>query len=67
MTVPSAESRDDRLRKLRHELSNPLTAILAEAQLLLMEPSLDPEVAQAIRGIERLSRRMREILQQDQQ
>ena len=54
---------DERLRKLRHDLSNPLTAILAEAQLLLMGQSLDPEVEESVRGIERLSRRMRDILQ----
>ena len=54
---------DDRLQKLRHDLSNPLTAILAEAQLLLMSESLDHEVEESVRGIERLSRRMRDILQ----
>ena len=59
----SRSPEDDRLKKLRHDLSNPLTAILAEAQLLLMSKSLDHEVEESVRGIERLSRRMRDILQ----
>ena len=54
---------DERLRKLRHDLSNPLSAILAEAQLLLMRQSLDHEVEESVRGIEQLSLRMRNILQ----
>ena len=53
---------EERLRKLRHDLSNPLSAILAEAQLLLMSQSLDNEVEESVRGIEQLSRRMRDIL-----
>ncbi len=59
----SRSPEDDRLKKLRHDLSNPLTAVLAEAQLLLMSKSLDHEVEESVRGIERLSRRMRDILQ----
>lgn len=54
---------EDPVRRLRHDLSNPLSAILAEAQLqLLNEDALDAEVAQAFREIERLSRRMRDML-----
>lgn len=54
---------DERMRQLRHDLSNPLSAILAEAQLqLLNEESLTPEVAQSFREIEALSRRMRDML-----
>ena len=54
----------DPIRKLRHDLANPLSAILAEAQLLLMGQSLDAETEQSVKEIERLSRRMRDILQQ---
>ena len=36
------DNQDERIRKLRHDLSNPLAAILAETQLLLLgEDSLD--------------------------
>ncbi len=61
----SAEQ-DERIRKLRHDLSNPLAAILAETQLLLLgEDSLDQETVSSLREIETLARRMREILQKD--
>lgn len=53
----------DVIRKLRHDLSNPLAAILAEAQLLLLnEASLDAETVEGLREIEALARRMREML-----
>jgi signal transduction histidine kinase len=56
---------DERIRKLRHDLSNPLAALLAEAQLqLLQAEGLPPEAATAFREIERLAQRMRDILQQ---
>jgi len=59
-----AESDADAIRKLRHDLSNPLAAILAEAQLLLLnEASLDAETVEGLREIEALARRMREMLQ----
>jgi signal transduction histidine kinase len=55
---------DERLRKLRHDISNPLAAMLAETQLLLMNAdSLDAETVGSLREIESLARRMREILQ----
>ncbi len=54
---------EDPVRKLRHDLSNPLAAILAETQLLLLNaPSLDPETVEGLREIESLARRMREML-----
>jgi signal transduction histidine kinase len=57
-------STDDRVRQLRHDLSNPLSAILAETQLLLLRASdLDHETVTSLKEIESLSRRMREILQ----
>jgi signal transduction histidine kinase len=53
----------DAFRKLRHDLSNPLAAILAETQLLLLnEASLDAETVEGLREIESLARRMREML-----
>jgi len=64
VTNPTSGSPDDPIRKLRHDLSNPLSAVLAEAQLLLMGQSLDAETEQSIKEIERLSRRMRDILQE---
>jgi len=58
------QEQDERVRKLRHDLSNPLAAVLAEAQLLLLRAdSLDAETVQSLREIESLARRMREILQ----
>ncbi len=52
------------IRKLRHDLANPLAALLAETQLLLLsEDRLDPDTITALREIEKLARRMREILQ----
>ncbi len=57
---------DERLRRLRHDISNPLAAILAETQLLLLRAdSLDGETVKTLREIEALSRTMRDILQAD--
>ncbi len=54
---------DEQLRTLRHDLSNPLSALLAEVQLQLMTADgLPAETVQSLREIERLARRMREIL-----
>lgn len=54
----------DDIRKLRHDIANPLAALLAEAQLLLLnETQYDPETLAGLREIEHLARRMREILQ----
>jgi len=58
------EDTDERVRRLRHDISNPLAALLAETQLLLLQAdSLDGETAASLREIESLARRMREILQ----
>jgi signal transduction histidine kinase len=58
-------SANERFRKLRHDLANPLSAILAEAQLLLMrEPSFDDETQQSLQTIEDQARRMRDLLRQ---
>lgn len=53
----------DAIRKLRHDLANPLAALLAETQLLLLsESELSPETAASLREIEALARRMRDLL-----
>ena len=54
----------ERLRTLRHDLSNPLAAVLAETQLLLLDPEgLSEEVVTGLKQIEALARKMRQILQ----
>jgi signal transduction histidine kinase len=54
---------DDRLSKFRHDLSNPLSALLAETQLLLLnESQIDPETVSSLRQIEALALRMRSML-----
>lgn len=58
----------DAIAKLRHDLANPLAAILAETQLLLIgDEEMSPDVKQALREIEKLSIRMRAILRETQQ
>lgn len=53
------------LQRLRHDLANPLSALLAEAQLMLLnESKLDPETLASIREIEALAIRMRTLLRE---
>ena len=53
------------LHKLRHDLANPLSALLAETQLLLLnESKLDSETLTSLREIEALAVRMRAILRE---
>jgi signal transduction histidine kinase len=55
---------DDVLSKLRHDLSNPLSAILAETQLMLLTPEkYDADTLTSLKQIESLARRMRQMLQ----
>jgi signal transduction histidine kinase len=52
------------LSKLRHDLSNPLSAILAETQLLLLSADkYDEETVAGLKQIEDLARKMRQLLQ----
>ena len=52
------------IRKLRHDLSNPLAAVLAETQLMLLNAdSLDAETVTGLRQVEALARKMRQILE----
>jgi len=58
-----AEPLTDPVLRLRHDLANPLAALLAETQLLLLNANrLDPETMDSLRDIEALARRMRDIL-----
>jgi signal transduction histidine kinase len=58
-------SESERLSKLRHDLSNPLSARLAETQLLLLnESKIDAETLQGLREIEALAIRMRTMLRE---
>ena len=60
------ESPDERYRKLKHDLANPLSAILAETQMLLLgADQLDEEVAGSLKQIEGLCHKMRSMLQAD--
>ena len=60
---PAGEG-DAALRKLRHDLSNPLAAVLAETQLMLLSSEgLNAETVAGLRQIETLARKMRQILQ----
>lgn len=64
-TQPISMTQADRISKLRHDLSNPLSALLAETQLLLLnEGQLDPETVASLREIEGLAIRMRTILRE---
>jgi signal transduction histidine kinase len=55
----------ERLSRLRHDLSNPLSALLAETQLLLLnETRIDPATVTSLREIEALAIRMRTMLHQ---
>jgi hypothetical protein len=55
----------ERLSKLRHDLSNPLSALLAETQLLLLnESAIDPVIVTSLREIEALAIRMRMMLRE---
>jgi hypothetical protein len=58
-------SSPDPIARLRHDLANPLAALLAEAQLLLLnDAALDDETRTSVREIERLAIRMRGILRE---
>ena len=55
---------EQRIRKLRHDLANPLAAVLAETQLLLLETkSYDEETITSLKEIEGLARRLRDMIQ----
>jgi len=47
---------------VRHEINNPLTAILGEAQLMLMGQNLSEEMRRNLKTIEQLSIRIQEVV-----
>lgn len=56
----------DPVARLRHEVSQPLSVLLAEVQLMLMEAdSLDPGMTARLREMERQILRAREILKRE--
>ena len=55
----------ERLKKLRHDLSNPLSAMLAEIQLLLLDDAkFDEETRVSLREVEAMAIRMRGMLRE---
>ena len=62
---PGPMNESERLSRLRHDLSNPLSALLAETQLLLLnESQIDPETVTGLKEIEALAIRMRTMLRE---
>ncbi|HEY6809379.1 MAG TPA: hypothetical protein VI160_11405 [Gemmatimonadales bacterium] len=58
-----SDPNSDPQSKLRHDLSSPLAAILAEVQLLLLGADrYDAETVASLKQIESLARRMRDML-----
>ena len=61
-SFPRDAQRRDELQQitalLQHSLNNPLAALLAEAQLLAMETTLDPEHRAAVDRMTELVRRL---------
>ena len=53
----------DPIRKLRHDLANPLGALLTEIQLLLMDAhKLDTETIETLHRMEAIARQMKDLL-----
>lgn len=61
-SIPQDEQRREDLQRItaivQHSLNNPLAALLAEAQLLAMETTLDPEHRAAVDRMTELVRRL---------
>ena len=54
---------DPKYSRLKHDLANPLSAILAETQLLLMRTDeLPADMVESLRAVESGALRMREML-----
>jgi signal transduction histidine kinase len=55
----------ERIARLRHDLANPLAAVLAEVQLLLLDAAAFPPAAvESLRAIEQGAIRMRALLRE---
>lgn len=60
-------STEDGIAKLRHDLANPLAALLAETQLLLLgDHPMDEQVKIGLQQIEQAAIRMRALLRATQ-
>lgn len=58
-------SEAQRIARLRHDLANPLAAVLAEVQLLLLQvEQVPPEMVAPLRAIEHAAIRMRVLLRE---
>lgn len=61
-SIPQDDQRREDLQRItaivQHSLNNPLAALLAEAQLLAMETTLDPEHRAAVDRMTELIRRL---------
>jgi signal transduction histidine kinase len=56
---------DPTLSRLKHDLANPLAAILAETQLLLMRSDeLPPDMVESLQAVETGALRMRDMLRE---
>jgi signal transduction histidine kinase len=59
---------EDQIATLRHDLANPLAALLAEVQLLLLgDTPMDDSVRETLKQVEQLALRMRSILRATQE
>lgn len=68
MTEPIDESTHGEASQLRHRLASPLSALLSEAQLALMDADSLPEFAvDAFRDIERLALKLTGILKESRE
>jgi signal transduction histidine kinase len=55
----------DSISRLVHDLANPLSAVLAEAQLLLLDAdTLTPDTVASLRAIEAAALKMRLVLRE---
>ncbi len=52
----------ERVARIRHEINNPLTGVIGQAQLLLREPSLSATARRRAETIEQLAGRIRDTV-----
>jgi signal transduction histidine kinase len=50
------------IARIRHDVNNPLTAGMAEIQILLMDTEDDPEASEALLVVQEQLRRIRDLL-----
>lgn len=69
--VAGRGAHDERLREMvelvehvRHEMNNPLTGIIGQAQLLLRDETLGAQARRRVEAIEKLARRLRDAVAQ---